>query len=120
MQFKLNENLPIEMSALLKEHSHDADTVKDESLCGAPDSRLISLCQEERRALITLDMGFTNIRNYPPEDYHGLIVLRLAKQDKEHVLAHLRKIAPFLQGGNVKGHLWIVEENKIRIRKGRH
>ena len=101
MKFKIDENLPIEMSALLREHSHDADTVKDESLCGAPDSRLISRCQDDERALKTLDMGFSNIRCYPPEDHNGLIVFRLAKQDKEHLLAHLRKIAPFLQGGNV-------------------
>jgi hypothetical protein len=39
MKFKIDENLPIEISMLLRELSHDADTVGDESLCGAPDSK---------------------------------------------------------------------------------
>jgi len=41
---------------------------------------------------VTLDLDFADIRTYPPEDYPGLIVLRLGWQDKPHVLDVFRKL----------------------------
>ena len=35
---------------------------------------------------ITVDPDLADLRVYPPEDYSGIIVLRLNRQDKRHVL----------------------------------
>ena len=40
MKFKVDENLPIEVRAILTEAGHDAETVADEALIGAPDPKL--------------------------------------------------------------------------------
>ena len=45
-------------------------------LDGAPDSYISIVCRREKRALITLDTDFADIRAYPPQDFSGLIVLR--------------------------------------------
>jgi predicted nuclease of predicted toxin-antitoxin system len=86
VRFKVDENLPVEVAELLRGAGYDADTVADEGVGGAVDPDIATLIRREGRALLTLDIGFANIRSYPPKEYQGLVVLRLGRQDKGHVL----------------------------------
>lgn len=113
---KVDENLPVEASVLLRQAGHDALSVHDQQLVGSPDSGVAAVCQIERRALLTLDLDFADIRTYPPEDFSGIIVLRLARQDKQHVLDILGRLLPKLDTEKLIGKLWIVNERTIRIR----
>ena len=92
MRFKVDENLPAEAADLLRGAGYDAATVIEERLGGQPDLEIASLCQTENRALITLDMDFADIHTYPPETFCGLIVLRLRRQDKPHVMEILSRV----------------------------
>jgi predicted nuclease of predicted toxin-antitoxin system len=71
--FKVDENLPVEAADLLCRAGHDATTVGQQNLAGSSDTYLLQVCQQERRALLTLDVGFADIRTYPPGQYAGLI-----------------------------------------------
>ncbi|MGQ9554690.1 MAG: DUF5615 family PIN-like protein [Anaerolineae bacterium] len=117
MKFKVDENLPVEAADLLRSSSHDAVTVLEEQLGGKADSDIALLCQQERRALITLDRGFGDVRTYPPKDFAGLIVLRLKQQDKVQVLRLLERLLPVFATQTPAGSLWIVEEKRIRVRQ---
>ena len=55
------------------------------------------------------------LRTYPPEDYSGIIVLRLARQDKPRILTVIRQLVPILEQEPLSGKLWIVEDFRIRI-----
>ena len=79
MKFKLDENLPVEVAESLGKAGLDAVPVVAQDLGGRSDRDVISVCRNEDRALITLDIGFADIRLYPPESYPGIIVLRLAR-----------------------------------------
>ncbi len=116
MQFKTDENIPLEAVDLLRAAGHDARSVFDQSLGGRPDSRIASVCKQEDRALITLDMDFADIRTYRPEDFSGLLVLRLAKQSVPEVLRVIRRLLEILKTGDCRGQLWIVEHDRIRVR----
>ena len=116
MKFKIDENLPSNLGALLRLGGHDADSVADEQLCGAADPVIARICQAECRILITLDLDFAHIRNYPPQDYHGIIVLRLARQDRNTVLALVPRILALFQTERIGQRLWIVDEQWTRIR----
>jgi len=116
MRFKTDENLPVEVADLLRAAGHDAHTVFDESLSGRPDSNIAETVRHEQRVLITLDLDFADIRAYPPQHYPGLIVLRLAMQDKPSVLAVITRVIPLLNTEPLTGLLWIVDESAIRIR----
>jgi predicted nuclease of predicted toxin-antitoxin system len=116
MKFKVDENLPVEVASLLRQAGYDAATVSEQHLAGSPDSDIASVCQQEGRALITLDTDFADIRAYPPEKFLGLIVLRLREQDKPHVLEILDHLIPVLSSEPLKHLLWIVDEMHIRIR----
>jgi predicted nuclease of predicted toxin-antitoxin system len=116
MKFKVDENLPIEVAEMLRQGGHDAATVLEQHLGGGDDAQLAALCQLESRILVTLDMDFSDIRNYPPAEFPGLVVLRLRQQDKPHVLDVLVRLVQVLDQEPIEGCLWIVEENRIRIR----
>ena len=116
MKFKVDENLPIEAAELLGQAGHDAVTVLEQELGGRADPDIASICQRESRALVTLDTDFADIRAYPPQDFPGLVVLRLKRQDKLHVLEALRRATPVFSREPLQRHLWIVEEGRVRIR----
>jgi predicted nuclease of predicted toxin-antitoxin system len=116
MEFKIDENLPIDAAELLRSAGHDATTVLDQNLGGRSDPDIARICQREGLVIVTLDTDFADIRTYPPERYPGLIVLRLKTQDKLHVLNVLNRLIPALSSEPLQGRLWIVEEERIRIR----
>jgi predicted nuclease of predicted toxin-antitoxin system len=116
MRFKVDENLPVETAHLLRQAGYDAVSVYQEGLGGAPDEDVASVCQQEGRVLLTLDLGFAHIRAYPPPDFPGLVVLHLQRQDKAHVLEVLQRLVPLLAREPLEGLLWVVEETRVRIR----
>ncbi len=116
MRFKLDENLPADAARLLRDAGHDAMTILEQKMGGDPDSRVAEVCRAEQRTLITLDTDFADIRTYPPDAHSGILVLRLLRQDKPHVLSVLRRLLPLLQDAEIDGHLWIADEKRIRVR----
>lgn len=116
MKFKIDENLPVEISDLLNQHGFDSMTVFDQELNGEMDPKIATICREEERALITLDKDFSDIRSYRPDEFSGIIVLRLSRQDKPHIVKVFTQILELLSTEPLKGHLWIVDEERIRIR----
>ncbi|MBL8291485.1 MAG: DUF5615 family PIN-like protein [Bryobacterales bacterium] len=119
MRFKTDENLPVEAAAVFRDAGYDAETVWDEELAGKDDAAIASKVRTEQRILVTADLDFANIRAYPPEDHPGLIVLRLKQQDKVNAIAVLKRVALALGHRSPERELWIVEEDRIRIRQGR-
>ena len=55
MRFKIDENLPVEIAELLREHGHDALTIFDQQMTGAPDPNVANVCVGEQRAPLTLE-----------------------------------------------------------------
>jgi predicted nuclease of predicted toxin-antitoxin system len=116
LKFKVDENLPNEAARLLASAGHDAVTVSDQEMVGQPDADVATVCHRERRAVVTLDLHFGDIRAYPPGDYAGIVVLRLARLDKPRVLSVLQRLLPVLEQEPLVGKLWIVDESSIRVR----
>jgi predicted nuclease of predicted toxin-antitoxin system len=117
MQFKIDENLPIEVAELLQQAGYDALTIHDQNLVGESDLKIASVCQLEKRAIVTLDVGFADIRVYPPKQFAGIVVMRLNRQDKPYVLQVVSRLIKALSGEELKGRLWIVDERRIRVRE---
>jgi hypothetical protein len=60
VQFKVDENLPLEVAEVLRKEGYDARTVLEQGLGGEADADVASLCQREGRALLTLDTDFAD------------------------------------------------------------
>lgn len=106
----------MELAEELRGAGHEAVTVDDQRLVGANDWHLSEVCKTEGRVFVTLDLDFADIRTYPPNEYPGLIVLRLGRQDKLHVLDVFRRMLKTIVQEPLDSRLWVVEENRIRIR----
>jgi hypothetical protein len=76
MRFKADENPARGSGSAAVPGGHDAVTVGDEDLQGKPGCGIVAIVQRELRAFITLDLGFADIRSYPPSEFRGK-VLRL-------------------------------------------
>ncbi|MCH8011094.1 MAG: hypothetical protein IIA61_03960 [Candidatus Marinimicrobia bacterium] len=69
---------------------------------------------------MTGDFDFSDIRNYPPGDYAGLVILKLPRIATASFILNL--LESFLQQGDLvaqmPGKLAIVELGRARIRTG--
>ena len=87
MKFKLDENLPAELVADLRDLGHDGDTVSDEGLRGAQDRVVVDVAFAADRILFTLDKGIANLRRYPTNQHAGLGWFCFAPRHREEGLS---------------------------------
>ena len=116
MKFKVDENPPIELVGDLQAAGHEAQTVPEEGLAGAPDSTVMERVRNEARVLLTMDKGIANPRTYPPERYPGIILFRPRASGRGSALTFVRRHLPALLQADLAGHLLVVSERGIRIR----
>jgi predicted nuclease of predicted toxin-antitoxin system len=102
---------------MLREAGFEADTVAGEGLCGSVDSELLEHCRAQDRVLVSLDLGFADVRAYPPKSHSGIVVFRSKSQDKSMVIALLARLVPVLKRQPPRQQLWIVELDRIRYRE---
>jgi predicted nuclease of predicted toxin-antitoxin system len=116
VKFKLDENLGNRGAELLRSAGHQVATVFEQHLTGASDSALATVCAAEERCLITMDRDFTSPLLFPPQNYAGIVVLRLSHNpDGNEILDTLRTFLLALNGReNLLGKLWIVRRNRVR------
>ena len=116
MRFKTDENLPEEFAETLRAAGWDAFSVVAQELGGKVDPQIAAICRDEGRVLVTLDLGFADIRTYRPADSAGMIVLRPSSQDKRSVLAIASRLVMALREHPIDRELWVVDDRRIRIR----
>ena len=117
MKFKIDQNLPAEYAVLLREGGFEANSVDEERLGGADDGVISERVRAERRVVLSLDLGFADIRAYPPQEHSGIVVLRAKGQDKINLISMLRRLMPMLRERSPEGELWIVESDRVRFRE---
>ncbi len=87
-------------------------------MAGAEDKQIAAYAKEHSLALITRDFDFSDIRNYPPAEFAGIIVLELP----DDVLAATvgKTMESFLSRpellSQLSGRLAIVESWRVRFR----
>jgi predicted nuclease of predicted toxin-antitoxin system len=116
VRFEIDQKLPVEVADALRAAGHDAATVYEESLAGAPDPQVADVARAEGRAILTLDVGFADLRSYPPSEHTGIVILRPAPQDKATVLGLVAGVIRLLEQETLSGRLWIADERRVRIR----
>ena len=120
MHFLVDEDLPRSTGNLLRRYEHEAVDVRDIGLRGAKDTQIAAYAQSEGLCLVTGDFDFSDIRNYPPGEYAGMVVLKLPRTATASFILNL--LESFLQQedlvAQMPGKLAIVETGRVRIRTG--
>lgn len=118
MRFLIDEDLPRSTKALFRQHGHEAVDVRDVGLRGAKDPQIASYAQQNGLCLVTGDFDFSDIRNYPPDQYGGIVVLSIAPEVTADFI--LRLVKQLLEQPAVltdlSRKLAIVEPGRIRLR----
>ncbi len=115
MHFKLDENLDPRWGSLLVRSGHDVATVYEEKLQGATDAAVAEACRREKRCLVTADLDFAQILDFPPRRYAGIVVLRHPRPTLAGMQRLVRQLASAVSKESPAGRLWIVEPGRIRI-----
>jgi predicted nuclease of predicted toxin-antitoxin system len=118
MRFLLDANMPRRSGAALHNLGHECIDARDVALGGAPDSQVAAYAKAHALALITRDWDFADVRNYPPNDYQGIVVLNLpddaTAQTITQTLTAFVSQKSFLS--TLPGRLAIVELGRVRFR----
>ena len=118
MHFLIDADLPRSTKSLLEEYGHQATDIRDIGLRQAKDPLIARHALDHQACLITGDFGFADIRNYPPEHYHGIVVLKLPRDASARFILGL--VENFVQQtaivARLPGRLAIVEPGRIRLR----
>ena len=117
MNFKLDENLPVELAHDLRRLGHKADTVMDEGLCGAEDSTVVEAARTSQRILLTLDKGIANIVRYPVCEHAGLVLFRPDSTGRQAVLSFIQARLSTILNRELENRLTVVGASRIRIRQ---
>lgn len=120
MRFLVDEDLPRATDKIIQQHGYEAIDIRDAGLRGAADVDIAAYAQKHGLCLLSGDMDFADIRNYPPEKYFGIVVLRLpAMAASSTILTLLRSFLMQTEIVNqLNGKLAIVEQGRVRVRKG--
>lgn len=66
--------------------------------------------------LLTIDLDFANILQYPPQDYGDIVVMRYQAQDEEGIDLALKVALDDLYRKGLRGKLAVVSVGRYRVR----
>src|SRR5438309_125526 len=77
MHFLIDASMPRSTAPLVRSRGHRATDVRDIGLGSAPDQDIAAYAQSNQLAILSRDFDFADIRNYPPDQYAGIVVIDL-------------------------------------------
>jgi uncharacterized protein with PIN domain len=116
MRFKLDENLSRSVAELFRLAGHDAMTVREQGLHGAPDEQVFNVATREGRTLVTLDRDLGQVLRFPPDASAGIIVIDAGpRASHRSLLDRTRELLTIIKTRSPERTLWIVEPGRVRI-----
>jgi len=118
MRFLLDANLPRATIGVLQECGHQVEFARDVGLAMAADETIAAYARQTGAALLTRDLDFADVRRYPPDQYAGLVVLRLPDTAVAAEIAHTVRRFLMEPGfcDHLAGRLAVVEVDRVRFR----
>lgn len=118
MKFLLDANLPRAAARLLRELGHEVEEVREVLPGGTEDAAVATRARANRMVLVTRDFDFADIRNYPPQEYAGIMVLELPEDATAAQVTEV--LRTFVSNpdwlARLPGRLAIVETWRVRFR----
>lgn len=115
MKIKVDENLPAAVANVLRALNHDVATTIEEELVGRPDEEIWTAAQRERRFLITQDLGFSDLRRFPPGTHAGILLLRLSNPSRRRLAARVDDLFRKQPVETWTGWYLVATEQKLRV-----
>jgi predicted nuclease of predicted toxin-antitoxin system len=113
----LDQCVPNKFQRIIQLWGYQADLLSQHIAIESTDKAVIELAQKLDAVLLTIDLDFANILDYPPADYEGIVVMRYDIMDESDVLNSLKQALTDLYRDDLRHVLVIVEAHRYRIRK---
>ncbi|OGS21119.1 MAG: hypothetical protein A2252_05660 [Elusimicrobia bacterium RIFOXYA2_FULL_39_19] len=116
MHFLIDENLPHSLTKLLRKHAYKATNLAEAGLRGRADIDLWKLAHEKKQILVTRDLDFPlPLSKIAPA---GLILIRVPDTyNKNDICSLFERFLKETRADSLKGNIFVISPNKIRIRK---
>ena len=118
MRFLIDEDLPRSIKELLQRYGHEGVDLRVIGRRGSTDRQIAAFAQDKGLCLVTGDFDFSNVRNYPPKKYAGIVVLKVPRAATASYIISL--FESFLRKkelvAQMPGKLAVVEPGRIRVR----
>jgi len=118
VHFLIDASMPRSTAPWIRSRGHDATDVRDIGLGSAADQVIAAYAQAQQLVILSRDFDFGDIRNYPPDQYAGIVVINLPSFATMSMI--LKLVDGFLQQtqtlNDLPGRLAIVEPGRIRLR----
>jgi predicted nuclease of predicted toxin-antitoxin system len=117
MRLKLDENLPLRLVDALKALGHDVDTVEGEGLAGHPDPEVWTAAQKEKRVVVTQDLFFADVRQHPPGEHPGVVLIRMGEPGRDGVYDRVLEVFKAEDTAGWEACNVVITEVKVRVRR---
>ena len=118
MRFLVDANVPLSVAPRIRSLGYEATDVREIAMGSADDALIARHARDNAFCLIPRDKDFGDIRNYPPANYAGIVVLNLPDDTVAPIA--VRVVESFLSRkewlDRLPGHLAIVESWRVRFR----
>jgi predicted nuclease of predicted toxin-antitoxin system len=112
MQFFVDENVRKEVTGFLRAEGHDVLTATP----GSEDAVIARRAKETKSIILTHDHHFADILMYPPEEYSGIIRIKIHPPSAPVIIKALTNLLKDPASKQLQGKLVILEEDGFRIR----
>jgi len=117
VKLKLDENLSRFLKDSLGALQHDVTTTADEGLLSQPDTVVAAAANDEGRMLLTLDLDFADLRQYPPGTHPGIILFRPPSLGPLAVNRFVERFVRESDLAALAGCLVVVDPRRTRVRR---
>ncbi|MBN1285889.1 MAG: DUF5615 family PIN-like protein [Anaerolineae bacterium] len=114
----LDHCTPRKFAALLRQQGYTVTTVIKHIPADSGDSKVLALAHSLDAVLLTVDMDFSNILEYPPDTLlSGIIVLRVSLATEQAVIQQLLECLKHLHPDGLRKSLIVINARSYRIRR---
>jgi len=118
VKFLVDEDLPRSTSKILRDKGFKVLDSRDSGLRGKSDQEVFSFARKERAVILTGDLGFGNVLNFPLGSHFGIVIIHFPSEISATGLnQQISREFDNLTEDDFKGNLIILEPGKIRIRR---
>jgi len=120
LRFFIDQCVPRSVSESLREVGHTVELLSSHLPINAKDPDVINCAQGLDAVLVTLNGDFTNIINYPPAHFGGIIALQVKNHPESLpaiVIRLLTYLGEYSEVEHWTGKLFLVEAHRIRIKE---
>ena len=119
LRVKVDEDLPAQVAARLRESGYDAVTVTEQGMGGWKDPSVWQAVQAEDRFFVTADKGFGDIRSHSPGSHSGVLLLRPDEDGIRPILELIQRVLSQYSLDDLAGTVSVVTPRGVRIRRAR-